>query len=65
MPSVVHHKDTVCLQGGQLGGGDINRERKERQEVELGKQGTAWTEDMGEAAFNFIYFYVLSLYNTD
>lgn len=29
MPSVVHHKDTVCLRGGQLGGEDINRERKE------------------------------------
>lgn len=25
MPSVVHHKDTVCLQGGQLGGEDIKR----------------------------------------
>lgn len=28
MPSVVHHKDTVCLRRGQLGGEDINRERK-------------------------------------
>ncbi len=37
MPSVVHHKDTVCLQGGQLGGEDINRKRKEVWDVELGK----------------------------
>lgn len=36
MPSVVHHKDTVCLQGGQLGGEDINRESGRRVGEEVG-----------------------------
>lgn len=57
MPSVVHHKDTVCLRGGQLGGEDINRERKE------GLEGVGWGRGsrekhrvaLGEAAFNFMY----------
>ncbi len=57
MPSVVHHKDTVCLRGGQLGGGDINRERKEDLErgggLEEVGENIEYTE---EAAFNFVCF---------
>lgn len=38
MPNVVHHKDTVCLRGGQLGGKDINREQRRIGREEVGKR---------------------------
>lgn len=60
MPSVVHHKGIVCLQGGQLGGEDINRERKEDWEVGSRKSGKAQTIWEYMAAFNFMCFTTLS-----
>lgn len=62
MSSVVHHKDTVCLRGGQLSGEDINREQKKGWERGGGLEevGKALTEDMEEAAFNIIYFIIFN-----
>lgn len=52
MPSVVHHKDGVCLWGGQLDGDDINREmegQKRGDVVEEVRKPQAGY--MGEALF--------------